>query len=154
MSKPLRYLTSMVVFQEIPDEITLSLNITNCPFKCEGCHSPELRENIGTELTVAKAIELVNKNPYITCLCFMGGDAQHEEIIKLSKELRGNFLNLKLAMYSGREEINPRLIPHLDYYKVGPWITEKGPLNSRTTNQKLYKIENGELVDITHKFWR
>ena len=38
--------------------------------------------------------------------------------------------------------------------KLGPYIEELGPLNSKTTNQRFYKIEEGKLVDITNLFWK
>ena len=39
-----------ICFQEIPDEISLSFAISNCPNNCEGCHSPWLREDCGEDL--------------------------------------------------------------------------------------------------------
>ena len=45
----LKYYNAMVVFEEIPDEITLAINITNCPCHCVGCHSKFLWEDVGTE---------------------------------------------------------------------------------------------------------
>ena len=38
----LKYVDSQITFREIPDEITLCINISNCPFRCKGCHSKEL----------------------------------------------------------------------------------------------------------------
>ena len=38
----LKYLNCQVTFAEVPDEISLCINITNCPNRCPGCHSPEL----------------------------------------------------------------------------------------------------------------
>ena len=35
-----RYHNFDVVFAEIPGETTLAINITNCPNRCPGCHSP------------------------------------------------------------------------------------------------------------------
>lgn len=43
----LKYVDARVVFQEIPDEITLAINISNCPCHCKGCHSQYLAEDIG-----------------------------------------------------------------------------------------------------------
>ena len=40
----------------------------------------------------------------------------------------------------------------LDYYKIGPYIPEKGPLNKNTTNQVMYKKVDGEWKDITYRF--
>ena len=38
--------------------------------------------------------------------------------------------------------------------KLGPNKEEFGPLNSRTTNQRFYKVNGKELEDITSKFWK
>ena len=31
---------------------------------------------------------------------------------------------------------------YLDYIKMGPFIKERGPLNDRNTNQRLYKVHH------------
>lgn len=36
----LKYSNYEVTFAEVPDEISLTLNLTNCPYMCENCHSP------------------------------------------------------------------------------------------------------------------
>ena len=41
-----------VVMEEIPDKVTLAVDISNCTGLCEGCHSPFLRTDIGLELTL------------------------------------------------------------------------------------------------------
>ena len=46
----LKYVNTDVVFQEIPDEVTLAINISNCPCHCPGCHSRYLWEDIGLSL--------------------------------------------------------------------------------------------------------
>ena len=46
----IKYLETLVAFAEIPDEITLCINITNCPCNCNGCHSSYLSKDIGEEL--------------------------------------------------------------------------------------------------------
>ena len=43
----LKYLGYSIVFQEVPDEVTLAINISGCPHKCEGCHSKYLWEYDG-----------------------------------------------------------------------------------------------------------
>ena len=47
----LRYYNFDIVFAEIPEEVTLAINITNCPNRCVGCHSPHLQQDIGENLT-------------------------------------------------------------------------------------------------------
>ena len=66
-------------------------------------------------------------------------------------------------MYSGKQELPKNFnIEPFNFIKLGPYIEELGPLNSKTTNQKMYKVvynhyEDGtagyELEDITYKFY-
>ena len=151
----LKYYSSAVVFQEIPDEITLAIEITGCPHRCQDCHSPWLREDIGEPLTPSVLLDLVKQHPDISCVCFMGGDASHSYICYLADVLRLNAPHLKIAMYSGDDKVNKVFFRVLDYYKVGSYQPEKGPINQESTNQRLYIInrENETVTDITDKFW-
>ena len=72
----LKYVDTLVTFSEIPDEITLCINISNCPCHCKGCHSSYLAEDIGEELNISTLRELINNNKGITCVSFMGGDSE------------------------------------------------------------------------------
>ena len=58
----LKYLNAPVTFAEIPDEITLCINITGCPLQCKGCHSPFLWEDTGEFLTIEMLDYLICKN--------------------------------------------------------------------------------------------
>lgn len=150
----MKYVNTDIVFQEIPDETTLAINISNCPCHCKGCHSSYLAEDIGTEITASVLIDLVKKNRGITCVSMMGGDASPLEVEYYSDLVR-NIMKLKYAWYSGRQELDKNIdISKFDYIKLGPYIEELGGLKSLTTNQRLYKIVNGEMIDITHKFRR
>ena len=61
---------------------------------------------------------------------------------------------LAAALYSGRKEVEDIIWASFDYVKVGPYIEAFGPLNSRTTNQRLYHIlPDGTREDITFRFW-
>lgn len=72
----LRYADYDIVFQEIPDEVTLAINLSNCPNHCKGCHSAYLMEDVGEPLTEESLSTLLGKyGKAITCVCFMGGDA-------------------------------------------------------------------------------
>lgn len=154
----LKYVDTKVVFQEIPDEITLAINISGCPCNCKGCHSSYLAGDIGELLYVSTLNQLIFDNNGITCVAFMGGDAGPFEVNVLAKAIKEN-TNLKVAWYSGRQELSEDIeLKNFDYIKLGPYIEEFGPLNSKTTNQRMYKVveQNGnyELVDITNKFWK
>lgn len=152
--------TVQVVFEEIPDEVTLAIEITNCPGMCVGCHSPWLRDDIGDELTPDKLFELIDSNKGITCVCFMGEGKDPEALKWLAMNVCERYPYIKTALYSGRTEVEPEYDSFFDYIKVGPYIPEFGPLNSDTTNQRLYRINvhvgnnKAERVDITSKFWR
>ena len=157
-----KYYNAMVVFEEIPDEITLAINITNCPCHCKGCHSEFLWEDVGTELTYEELESLIKKNDGITTVCFMGGDANPYEVSKLAHMVRLTHKKLKIGWYSGRDELVKDInLDWFDYIKIGHYDEDLGPLNKETTNQRLYLVQhnkipldNYELEDITSKFWR
>ena len=148
----LKYVDTLVSFQEIPDEITLCINISNCPNTCAGCHSPWLREDIGEDLNIESLFKLIDANKGITCICFMGGDQDPAEIANLAVGLRSDY-PYKKAWYSGRQYIPDEInVSDFNYIKIGPYIQELGGLDSETTNQIMYKIEDGKLIDITYRF--
>ena len=80
----LKYVDTLVSFSEVPDEISLCINISNCPHNCPGCHSSYLAQDIGEELTLDKLSELIFNNKGISCVCFMGGDADPTYINRLA----------------------------------------------------------------------
>ena len=150
-----------IVFQEIPGEVTLALNLSGCPCHCQGCHSQHLWEDIGEELTDELLDGLLARyGSQITCVCFMGGDQDPQEVGRLAAHVKRT--DLKVAWYSGRpgEPDKPsdsraaETIPHLDYVKFGPYIESLGGLKSPTTNQRLYKRVGEEWEDITKAFHR
>lgn len=154
----LKYVDTKVVLAEVPDEITLAINISNCPCHCKGCHSAYLAEDIGTPLSESELITLIEANTGISCIAFMGGDADPKEINLYAAFIKRVYPDLKIAWYSGRQELSPEIdLWSLDYIKLGPYREECGPLNKRTTNQRLYKVVHtsigkNKLYDITHKF--
>ena len=71
----LKYTNTGIVFQEIPDEVTLAINISNCPCHCPGCHSQYLWEDIGLPLDTTALDDFIDEyGRDITCIAFMGGD--------------------------------------------------------------------------------
>lgn len=150
----LKYTDTQVVFLEVPDEITLAINISGCPIHCPGCHSKELWEDIGDELSEEVLDGLIIKNRGITCVGLMGGDNNPKEIEKLSKYVHQKYPDIKVAWYSGRNEISKDIdYKNFDFIKIGPYIRELGGLDKEGTNQIFYKIKkDGVLEDITEKF--
>lgn len=151
----LKYVDAKVVFAEVPDEVTLAINISNCPCQCKGCHSSYLAQDIGKELTFDALLRLCAANSGISCVAFMGGDSEPSYINRLAEVLKDGKFGLKVTWYSGRQELSEEVhLSNFDYIKLGPYREEFGPLNSRTTNQRFYKVNGKELVDITSKFWK
>lgn len=151
----LKYLNTQVTFAEVPDEITLCINITGCKNGCKNCHSSYLAQDIGTELTFNEVRKLIKKNSGISCIALMGGDAEPDKINTLASFIINHYGSIKVAWYSGRQELNNNIdLCNFDYIKLGPYKEEFGSLNSRTTNQRFYKVNGKELVDITNKFWK
>lgn len=148
----LKYVPSLtdVVMEEIPGKITLAVEISNCQGLCRECHSPFLRDDIGEELTAEIADALIADNFGINCFLLLGEGRDPEALRGLARHLRIAHPNLLLALYSGRTAVEDDLFDLFDYVKVGPFIPERGPLNSKDTNQRLYFHRE----DITASFWR
>ena len=152
----LKYLNTQVTFAEVPDEITLCINITGCKNGCKNCHSSYLAQDIGKPLNKSSLSELIEGNKGVSCVSFMGGDSDAIHLVALASWVKTH-PHLKVAWYSGRQElagIVARQLQWFDFIKLGPYKEEFGPLNSRTTNQRFYKVSGKELVDITNKFWK
>lgn len=153
----MKYVNTGIVFQEIPDEVTLSVNISGCPCRCPGCHSKYLWKDIGTPLTpetIDKLIEEYGRS--ITCVSLMGGDADPVYVNDIARHIHLSHPTLRVAWYSGRVRISSLIDKaDFDYIKIGPFIKHLGPLKDRTTNQRLYKrMDDGSFADITHRFWK
>lgn len=151
----LKYTDYDIVFSEIPDEICLAVNISGCPNNCIGCHSPQLKEDVGEELNTAVLEAWLERyESGITCFCFMGGDSDPETLAILACHLRKHHPHLKLAWYSGRSSLPEHFpVSNFHYIKLGPYIEALGGFDSPTTNQRLYKIEaRGRMSDISMRF--
>ncbi len=161
----MKFVNTGVVFQEVPDEVTLSVNISNCPCHCMGCHSEYLWDDIGEPLNaMSMGMMLKDYAKDITCVCLMGGDAETKEVNDLAAWIRSAYPKLKIGWYSGRRELSPDIkLRNFDYVKLGPYVETKGPLNKPTTNQRMYQVVKEKmegkpttykLNDITSKFWK
>jgi anaerobic ribonucleoside-triphosphate reductase activating protein len=153
----LRYINFDIVFQEIPDEVTLAVNISNCPNRCKGCHSPALWEDAGERLDEKTLSEWIDRyGSAITCICFMGGDAHPERVGQLAGFVRRTSGGkIKTGWYSGRAALPASMpLPDFDYIKLGAYVEHLGGLDAPTTNQRFYRIENGAMLDMTERFYK
>jgi anaerobic ribonucleoside-triphosphate reductase activating protein len=149
----LKYTHYDIVFQEVPNEVSLVFNISGCPYKCKGCHSQYLWEYTGSY--ISDEIDCIY-NKYkgmLTCVCFMGGDQNLPELTALLFKVKYIY-KLKSCVYSGSNNIHvfDNVLQYLDYLKIGGFIEECGGLDKTTTNQKFYVVNNCKLEDTTYKF--
>lgn len=148
-----KYVEGKIVFEEIPDCVTLAVTISNCPFHCIGCHSSYLRDNVGKYLDNCEIDLLFRKNKGFNCFLFLG-DSHKTDVVNSAKYIKENYKGIKLAIYSGYDTILPEYQTVFDYVKTGKFVEENGPLSSTTTNQRLYEIKDGKETDITYRFWK
>ena len=151
----LKFYNYDIVFQEIPDEVTLAVNLTGCPCHCPGCHSPHLWEDIGEALDEETLRLICADYPGdVTCVCLMGGDGDPVAVERLCAFIKQS-LGLRSAWWSGRPALPEGLdLDHFDYLKTGPYIEALGGLKNPQTNQRLYRVREGALEDITFRFWK
>ncbi|MBO4578174.1 MAG: 4Fe-4S cluster-binding domain-containing protein [Paludibacteraceae bacterium] len=149
-----------IVFQEVPNETTLALNISDCPHHCPGCHSSYLWQPVGETLTTTWLQALLDRYPYLTCVSIQGGDRDYHEVERVASWIKQK--GLKSCWYTGFKQIPEDLqLKHFDFIKVGPYIEALGGLRARTTNQRFYRVEHipagydtrYELHDLTDLFW-
>ena len=143
----------MVTCEEIPTKVTLSISITNCLGRCQGCHSPELRCNIGTEVTAEEIDRLMTKESGVNCFLFLGEGNDQQALINAAKYVKTKY-GVKVALYSGRDSVEEVIWNTFDFVKIGRYVAELGPLNKVTTNQRLYEVTSTERKDITNLFWK
>lgn len=151
----LKYYNYDIVFQEIPNEVTLAVNISNCPNRCKGCHSPHLQNDIGKELNEKQIASLIDKYASaITCFCFMGGDNNPHRVAELANFIRLHYPQTKTAWYSGCAKL-PEAFEnkHFQYIKLGAYEEKRGNLQSEISNQHLFEVQNdGVMKDVSYLF--
>ena len=143
MSKPLKYQGYSIVFQEVPNEVSLAINISGCPYKCRGCHSKYLWDYKGNNVVDDFSDLLSMYGGLITCVCFMGGDQNGHELIQCIEMAKQR--GLKTCLYTGADaigDVDSRIVRQLDYIKVGRYMEDAGGLDSMTTNQHMYDLGN------------
>ena len=147
-----KYVDTAVVFEEIPDCVTLAVTISNCPFHCKGCHSEYLREDVGEVLDNSVINTLLEEEKGVNCFLFLGDSRNPSEVAELAGYIKRMHPRIKTAVYSGYDTIIDDYKENFDYVKTGKYVEEFGPLSSKTTNQRLYKKKDGKMEDITYMF--
>ena len=159
----LKYLNYSIYVKEIPDELSLGITCIGCPVHCSECHSKHVWDinsnNIGKELTYNELHKIFYPNhKLVSCLLFFGGEWD-DNLLYIIKEFKTRFTH-KVGLYTGLDlptilDRYSLLLNTLDYIKVGPYIPEFGGLDNPNTNQRLYKLTNGNIDEnITFKLQR
>ena len=79
-----------------------------------------------------------------------GGSSGWIEMKGFAKYIKENHKGIKVALFSGNNELPLNELQEFDYIKTGPYNPEFGPLNSPTTNQRMFKhIGENKWEDIT-----
>ena len=135
----LKYLYNKVVFQEIPNEVSLGLSISGCTIHCQGCNQRELWEDKGINLTIGEINRLLIEQKGVTCLLLLGGE---RDIDALTEIFQYFHQKIKTAWYCGLDMV-PKdklgILQYLDFCKLGHFDSELGGLASSTTNQRLFQ---------------
>ncbi len=108
--------------QDILHRLEMYDDITQCPHHCDGCHSSVLAEDFGNYLRDDIERILKEYGGYITCICLMGGDQHMDDLANILGYIKEH-TELKTAVYSGSERVDlfKRVLPMLDYLKIGPY---------------------------------
>lgn len=150
MSSPLRYAAHTVGTLEVPDEIALIFTISGCPLSCPGCHSADLRDaDRGRILDAPSFQSLLERYAGLaSCVCFLGGEWQADELIDRLQTARRH--GYRTCLYTGSTQVDDAIAVHLDFLKLGPYIATLGGLDNPQTNQRFLDLRTGE--DLTHRF--
>ena len=157
----IKFADTAIVFREVPDEITLAINLTCCPHHCKGCHSPHLWEDTGTELTIDE-IDRMLADPSaaaVTCIGLMGGDNDPDRIFELNREIKDRHPGMKVCWYTGMSysykgftKWSYRLF-ELDYVKMGLYDEKLGPIDKEGSNQVMFRVDSPLMMtNITKRF--
>lgn len=89
---------------------------------------------------------------YCTTVLLLGDD--NPVYINFLASCIKDLYDVKVAWFSEKSSIDCRIQKHVfNYIKIGPYVKYRGDLYTKTTNQRLFKIKHGKLIDITNRCW-
>lgn len=145
-SLPLKYLGYTIALQEVPNEISLVINVSGCCHHCIGCHSQYLWNYEGELLNKDIDDLILRYEDMITCVCFMGGEQNIDELYRYLRYTKS--IGLNNCLYSGCDSIQDVevLLPYLDWVKIGKYEESlrtdtniQYGIKLATSNQNIYK---------------
>ena len=145
----LKFYNRQVVFQEVPNEISVSFSLAGCKQNCPGCSWKEAVKHLSEQnLTDDYYYKTLDKYKNLaSCILFFGGEWNQSELAKRLKEAKN--AGYKTCLYTGVEkpQLQNEVIQELDYLKTGRYVEKLGALNSPYTNQKFINVKTGESLN-------
>lgn len=150
--------------------VRLVIFFSGCKHMCEGCHNPETWNfKCGREFTrevKERIFDIVSRSQLIEGITLSGGDPlfSPEEILHFVLEFKHRCPDKNIWLYTGFELQNliaennanrMTILSLCDYIVDGKYDymkTKKKVLFRGSSNQKIWKNENGEFVDVS-KFY-
>ena len=175
MSVLVPFVRKGITFNEVPDRMAVYFELGGCDAGCVGCHSPELSEDVQTltnsDDLIRWAVDQIDAGA--NDIVVLGGTTSRQISEKDLIELLCYLSWIApVCLYSGRDtvqnDIDVAVKGGCTWLKTGSYQADKGGLQSKTTNQKFYKIgtrffvdkfdivrsSTNYLVDMAHKFWK
>lgn len=123
-----------------------------CPHGCPGCHNPETHDfNGGSECSISRLMEEIDKNPLISGVTFSGGEplCQPEAFAAMAEQIKSR--GLSLTVFSGYtyEQIMDmsetdmavkQLLEFTDILIDGPFVKEKRDLTLQFRGSRNQRI--------------
>lgn len=143
--------------------------VSGCDHHCPGCHNPETWNSCYGKLfdvfTVLEILDALDKD-YIEGLTLSGGDPLKKENVPyvywLVKQVKEKYPNKDIWCWAGDtlEQLENRddvkeLLKYIDVLVDGEFIQSKRDITLAwrgSSNQKIYRNENGKFVDVTASY--
>ncbi len=145
--EPILYVSSIITgFMEIPTQISMNIYVSGCMKRCKNCQNSSLWEFRKEHVLDEEVLKIALKHHSMAnWICFLGGDAVYQpkglELIAEVAKKEGKLVCLYTGLnFSELNEIN---INNIDLIIDGPYVEQKGTVNSPTTNQQCYVNKNG-----------
>lgn len=137
-----------VTMNEIPDKISLVINLGKCECHCKGCHSDYLWDTYECdEQTPEELLSLIKSYKSVTnTVLFMGGNRNHMDFEEFAETVLKPLHNLgiNIGIYLGAWDAMDLFTAckYCRWVKVGAYREELGGLDNPDTNQLFLEVQN------------